>query len=426
MALSAKNRAETVELIGYEADFERSGISGRIIRDATACPRQGEMPQDAHKLLLKKIGQGLVRYVVFSYTTPIAWVLTEGLVTMPEIKYSATTSQHQKMVRDAFGDRVNSGHLAPFDADEEDSEVPVALSENEEIILRRMRDEYGTEYTYCLGGGMPLDGEKFAPRDQVEPLIAKGLVQEDYPMGAKLTDAGRAHLDKIAPVASKQAQVSQYAELTEDELIELASDLGDRVYASGTAGEGRRASLELVAVVGALKARREVTAPARRRIGEYLRQQGIVQAQYEKDISSTSDYARKHARQPEEAIHYIHSDEWVPTATLRLSDLQRLVTPVVRDTKAEFFAEQEDRLEEWKQAAEYKKLPEKQKAVLECVVKGHIVYSYRGWKGDHECCRDIHGATMNSLTSKRHIVTTRSRTGVVRDSKYLMLKRVPR
>lgn len=40
-----------------------------------------------------------VRYVVRSYATPIAWVLKDGQVVIPDESYSVTTSKHQGLVR---------------------------------------------------------------------------------------------------------------------------------------------------------------------------------------------------------------------------------------------------------------------------------------------------------------------------------------
>lgn len=39
--------------------------------------------------------QGQIAYVVRSYATPIAWVLTDGTVRKPATRYSVTTSKHQ-------------------------------------------------------------------------------------------------------------------------------------------------------------------------------------------------------------------------------------------------------------------------------------------------------------------------------------------
>lgn len=38
-------------------------------------------------------------YVVKSYNTPIAWITEDGTVTIPDTKYSATTSRQQNLCR---------------------------------------------------------------------------------------------------------------------------------------------------------------------------------------------------------------------------------------------------------------------------------------------------------------------------------------
>ena len=42
-----------------------------------------------------------VSYIVFSYTTPIAW-LSNGAWVVPHARYSRTTSQHQGLIRAAL------------------------------------------------------------------------------------------------------------------------------------------------------------------------------------------------------------------------------------------------------------------------------------------------------------------------------------
>lgn len=39
-----------------------------------------------------------ITYTVVSYSTPIAWVLDNGTVVIPDVKYSVTTSKHQGML----------------------------------------------------------------------------------------------------------------------------------------------------------------------------------------------------------------------------------------------------------------------------------------------------------------------------------------
>ncbi len=41
-------------------------------------------------------------YVVYSYSTPIGWENPDGTVTIPDVKYSVTTSKHQTQARRGF------------------------------------------------------------------------------------------------------------------------------------------------------------------------------------------------------------------------------------------------------------------------------------------------------------------------------------
>lgn len=44
-----------------------------------------------------------IAFVVYSYATPIAWVLTDGTEIRPAVKYSVTTSRHQGRLYRPFG-----------------------------------------------------------------------------------------------------------------------------------------------------------------------------------------------------------------------------------------------------------------------------------------------------------------------------------
>lgn len=306
----------------------------------------------------------------------------------------------------------------------------VALHENEKIILERMRDaSTGLEYDMIFKGpAVPVDDQRFAPRDQVEPLVAKGLatyivgVDGHGEFGVQLNVNGRFVLDQYAPVNKATAlakKAEQYLELTEDELIGLLAETAE-IYAEYLVG----IPADMAAMSLALKKRRDAAAPARARIAEYLRHVKIKQDKYEKDLASDYEYTRKNARRPEQVIDSQNNDEWTSSAHLQLADLQRLVTPVVRDTKAEFFEQQAEWLEIWKTRAEYQKLPDKQKAILECIAKGHVSSSYRGWKGDQdETCRNIHGATANSLIKKNTFTSTRPKhSSSIHASNYLKIR----
>lgn len=45
---------------------------------------------------------GSIRYTIYSYATPIAWVTADGKATVPEVFYSKTTSRQQNIVRQAL------------------------------------------------------------------------------------------------------------------------------------------------------------------------------------------------------------------------------------------------------------------------------------------------------------------------------------
>jgi len=305
----------------------------------------------------------------------------------------------------------------------------VALSENEKIILNRMRDaDTGSEYDMIFKGpAVPVDQQRFAPRDQCEPLVIKGLatyivgVDGHGEFGIQLSADGRYVLDQIAPVnktGALEEKSRQYLELTEDELIDLLAETAE-IYAEHLMG----IPADMAAMALALKKRRDDAAPARARIAEYLRHAKIEQDKYEKDIESDSEYTRRNARKPEQVLDHLNKDPWTSGATLLLSDVQKLVTPLVRDTEKEFFEEQAERLELWKTRPEYKKLPEKQKVLLEHIALGHVVSDYRGYRGQQDCCRDTHGSTIRSLREKRIFTTTRPRASTLHASNYLMLHR---
>ena len=57
-------------------------------------PSRGEMPSAAYNALSTEWQVGT--YVVFSYHTPIAWARPgDELLTVPLVRYSSTTTQHQ-------------------------------------------------------------------------------------------------------------------------------------------------------------------------------------------------------------------------------------------------------------------------------------------------------------------------------------------
>lgn len=233
----------------------------------------------------------------------------------------------------------------------------------------------------------------------------------------------------MQPTAQQEAAtVRQYAELGEDDLIALISHIGSTIKDSADKDEDSRILAELEPVILALTSRRNASVPARERIGEYLRQQGLVQAKYQKDLAG-SDYSRQHATPPQEELDFIHTDPYARSAVLLLSDLMRLASATVRDTKTEFFAEQQERLQALLTANP--KMPEKQQNLLRCIAQGHIVRS-AGWGNSryvHELpygdsgqdCGDHGNANTVNALMKRKLTSVRPASALHRST--LMLKK---
>jgi hypothetical protein len=280
----------------------------------------------------------------------------------------------------------------------------VTLSENEMVILDRMQEPDGREFQMVFRGTF-APAQRVCPLDQAEGLMVNGLTaslaEGIGPIwGMELTDQGREVLAQMHHQEDLIAQATgdQYAELSLDDLIALAAERAEEFLHSP--GEGALAD-SLAEVVRAVKARHDEAAPARARVGEYLRQIAIKETRHVylgRRGSDGNAYGPKPA--PDE-IAEIREDQYSGKATLRLSDLRQVVPVRVRDTEGEFFAEQERRLEILMQHAGAK-LPEKQKALLPCVAKGHLSSGVSGsFSGERDCtCSGVDGRTLNALEKK--------------------------
>lgn len=71
-----------------------SGYTGAPPASRGELPPQYKIPADAV-------------YVVFSFETPIAWVQEDGTVTIPDVRYSNTTTVHQTACRAWLGYALN-------------------------------------------------------------------------------------------------------------------------------------------------------------------------------------------------------------------------------------------------------------------------------------------------------------------------------
>lgn len=73
---------------------------------------RGRLP-DAWWDLIRGDHYGRIRYTVYSYVTPIAWVLDDDTVVIPPVRYSITTSGHQGLLYAL----TESPHAFPDDTD---------------------------------------------------------------------------------------------------------------------------------------------------------------------------------------------------------------------------------------------------------------------------------------------------------------------
>lgn len=216
------------------------------------------------------------------------------------------------------------------------------------------------------------------------------------------------------PTQEEQTQTpvsaTRYAELGEDDLIELAVQGLDKLFGDDPEA-GWEADPEIFssldAVLRSLKARRKATAPARRRIGEYLRHQAILTANYRRDTAEgVSDYTRRNATAPKEVVDEVRADAYTGTARLRLDDLKLVAEPIVRDSEHEFYMQQATLLS----SLDTDKLPDRQAALLPCIAKGHITrYRNSGdYSGKAGCtCVRLDGRTVNALLKRDFIGSRR-------------------
>jgi hypothetical protein len=62
----------------------------------------GQLPSSFRTVLEQHLIDCRITYLVYSYETPIAWVVDGHEVVIPDVQYSLTTGKHQKVVRDCL------------------------------------------------------------------------------------------------------------------------------------------------------------------------------------------------------------------------------------------------------------------------------------------------------------------------------------
>ena len=92
------SRKNAIGKIAKMEAFDGNSMCGRINPDG-GYMSNGRIYGDAAVLWRIDETAARIRYVVYSYATPIAWVRDNGEWVVPAEKYSATTSRHQSIVR---------------------------------------------------------------------------------------------------------------------------------------------------------------------------------------------------------------------------------------------------------------------------------------------------------------------------------------
>ncbi|WNM68807.1 hypothetical protein SEA_SOOS_77 [Gordonia phage Soos] len=95
--MKTRKRTEHLEALEQIRPFDGGIIRGEMHPNGLRVSL-GELPMQWATKLSALDGP---LFVVFSYLTPIAWRTNAGIV-IPPVKYSATTTRHQNIVKDAW------------------------------------------------------------------------------------------------------------------------------------------------------------------------------------------------------------------------------------------------------------------------------------------------------------------------------------
>jgi hypothetical protein len=99
MAHSTKSLARMQQGVDNLTEFDCHNVRGcfALSRMGTGILREPYKTEFNAGLWDRKID-----YVVYSYQTPIGWHTTEGVWTVPDTRYSVTTTNHQRTLRTAI------------------------------------------------------------------------------------------------------------------------------------------------------------------------------------------------------------------------------------------------------------------------------------------------------------------------------------
>jgi hypothetical protein len=133
----------TVQALRERKPFRRSGYNMSAVEGCSSLHFFGELPREWSHIYKMDAGAGWghdegnygegIVYTVLSYETPIAWVTRAGLVRIPNVKYSTTTTQHQWTCR---------AHLTPHSSPDP-NDVAEAARRARRALLARYSDSGG-------------------------------------------------------------------------------------------------------------------------------------------------------------------------------------------------------------------------------------------------------------------------------------------
>lgn len=102
MRLGIKTKQAIQDAVDDQKEFKIGNISGESCKVGNMS-QYGRLNEPYRGQLQGLFKARLVRFIIYSYGTPIAWVTQHGTWIVPEVNYSPTTSHHQSVVKLAIG-----------------------------------------------------------------------------------------------------------------------------------------------------------------------------------------------------------------------------------------------------------------------------------------------------------------------------------
>ena len=100
MALHGQTPGKIRAAVKELKPFKIGNVSGQTYLSGT-----GRLPEEYATQLNQQSREGHVKYVLYSYSTPMAW-LVGAVWVQPPVKYSPTTTNHQSTFAGAIRERT--------------------------------------------------------------------------------------------------------------------------------------------------------------------------------------------------------------------------------------------------------------------------------------------------------------------------------